>query len=113
MSVVSGRVLIMFKGWWHVRPEEERQQWMLEPFTAVGPLRFGMDAEEVTQALLSVTEDVEHRTWSGGRGNNTWRPSEGRCREFGLHLYYLSAYYLRCRGAYGQTCRADGLSGWV
>ncbi|WP_344341851.1 hypothetical protein [Kitasatospora putterlickiae] len=61
---------------------------MLEPFTAVGPLCFGMSADEVTQALRGVTEDIEHRTWSGGRGNNTWRPSEGRCRDFGLHLYY-------------------------
>ncbi|MFJ8434863.1 hypothetical protein ACIQ9P_26540 [Kitasatospora sp. NPDC094019] len=25
---------------------------------------------------------------SGGRGNNAWRPSQGRYREFGLHLYY-------------------------
>ncbi|MGW1176168.1 hypothetical protein ACWD4P_20925 [Kitasatospora sp. NPDC002543] len=88
LSVVTGRVLIMFMGWWHVRPDEERVQWALEPFAAVGPLRFGMGADEVTQALLGVTGDSEHRTWVGGRGNNTWRVSEGRCREFGLHLYY-------------------------
>lgn len=78
----------MFTGWWDVRPDEERVQWVLEPFVSVGPLRFGMTADEVTDALLGVTGDSEHRTWTGGRGNNAWTPSEGRCREFGVHLYY-------------------------
>ncbi|MEV7603195.1 hypothetical protein AB0O91_38080 [Kitasatospora sp. NPDC089797] len=47
-----------------------------------------MSADEVTDVLFGVTEDAGHRAWSGGRGNNTWRVSEGRLREFGLHLYY-------------------------
>ncbi|MFD4537691.1 hypothetical protein ACFWNL_32080 [Kitasatospora sp. NPDC058397] len=47
-----------------------------------------MSADEVTQALLGVTEEVEHRTWTGGLGDDTWRVGEGVYREFGLHLYY-------------------------
>ncbi|MFD5432178.1 hypothetical protein ACFWJ4_08360 [Kitasatospora sp. NPDC127067] len=47
-----------------------------------------MSADEVTDALPGVTTDTEHRTWAGGRNNNTWRVAEGRYREFGLHLYY-------------------------
>lgn len=78
----------MFKGWWNVRPDEEREQWVLEPFTAVGPLRFGMSADEVTDSMSGVTADVEHRTWTGGRGDSTWRVSEGLFREFGPQFYY-------------------------
>ncbi|KJS58420.1 hypothetical protein VM95_33490 [Streptomyces rubellomurinus] len=88
MSVVSGRVLIMLEEWWRVQPDEDRVQWVLESFTAVGPLRFGMSADEVTAAMSALTGGTEHRTWGGGPGDKVWRVEEGRYREFGLHLYY-------------------------
>ncbi|MBG0568643.1 hypothetical protein [Actinoplanes aureus] len=52
---------MMFKGWWHVLPDEERQQWALEPFVAMGPLRFGMSPEEVAGAMAAVATEVERR----------------------------------------------------
>ncbi|MFI5763986.1 hypothetical protein ACIA8F_23985 [Streptomyces sp. NPDC051563] len=51
--------VIMFKGWWHVVPDEGRQQWLLEPFAGVGPLRFGMSSAEVADAMSRVTAEAE------------------------------------------------------
>ncbi|MFE7531469.1 hypothetical protein ACFU7Y_38045 [Kitasatospora sp. NPDC057542] len=102
----------MFKGWWHVRPDEERQQWTLEPFTAAGPLRFSMSADEVTDALRGVTTDAEHRTWAGGRHDNTWSVTEGRCREFGLHVYYRDGRLsgIAVDALCGPQVTADGIA---
>ncbi|MFK0013262.1 hypothetical protein [Streptomyces sp. NPDC091027] len=36
---------------WDVLPDSERQRWVLDPFVAVGPLRFGMSADETSSAL--------------------------------------------------------------
>ncbi len=36
--------------WWSRKPEN-RQQWVLDPLVGVGPLRFGMDSDEVRAAL--------------------------------------------------------------
>lgn len=79
--------VIMFKGWWHVLPNDERQQWTLEPFVSVGPLRFGMSPAEVSDAMGGVTAEVEHHTRSS-RAEGGWEVVEGQYREFGLHLYY-------------------------
>jgi hypothetical protein len=49
----------MFKGWWHLTPDEERRQWTLEPFAAVGPLRFGMSLGEVADAMRAVAAEPE------------------------------------------------------
>ncbi|MFI9325236.1 hypothetical protein ACIGXI_36430 [Kitasatospora aureofaciens] len=80
----------MFEEWWRVRSDEERLQWVLESFTAVGPLRFGMSADEVTATMSAFTGEAEHRTWGGGPGpdDNTWRVRESEYRDFGLQLYY-------------------------
>lgn len=37
-------------GWWDRKPED-RPRWVLDPLVGVGPLRFGMDSEEVEAAL--------------------------------------------------------------
>ncbi|MBP0454057.1 hypothetical protein J5Y04_31620 [Kitasatospora sp. RG8] len=47
-----------------------------------------MSADEVTAAMSALTGDTEHRTWTSGPGDDTWKVCEGRYREFGLHLYY-------------------------
>ena len=38
-------------GIWDVKPDEERVQWSFSPLVGVGPLRFGMTAEDVAAAL--------------------------------------------------------------
>ncbi len=78
----------MFKGWWHVLPEEERQQWTSEPFTRVGPLRFDMSPLEVRDVMSDVTSEAERHTWRTGRTGSARTVIEGRYQEFGLHLYY-------------------------
>ncbi|MEU0910867.1 hypothetical protein [Streptomyces althioticus] len=40
--------------WWGRKPED-RQQWVLDPLVGVGPLRFGMDSDEVRAALGEVS----------------------------------------------------------
>ncbi|MBG0568706.1 hypothetical protein [Actinoplanes aureus] len=80
--------MIMFKGWWHVLPDEERQQWTLEPLVAVGPLRFGMSPEEVADAMVAVTAEVERRQHCWPANSNVSTVVEGVYRTFGLHLYY-------------------------
>ncbi|MFB7126853.1 hypothetical protein [Kitasatospora sp. NPDC056273] len=76
----------MFKGWWHVVPDDERPQWTLDPYVSVGPLRFGMRAAEVEDTVSGMTADTGHRRFTG-RGN-AWELVEATYREFGLHLYY-------------------------
>lgn len=43
--------------WWDGRPGE-RAQWVLEPLAGVGPLRFGMDPDEVASALGGAVAHV-------------------------------------------------------
>ncbi|MFF0413429.1 hypothetical protein ACFYUY_23705 [Kitasatospora sp. NPDC004745] len=76
----------MFKGWWHVRAEDERQQWTQDPFVSVGPLRFGMSAAEVADTMSGVTQDGGDRRVTGPE--DTWVVSQCRYREFGLELFY-------------------------
>ncbi|SDE33891.1 hypothetical protein [Glycomyces harbinensis] len=38
-------------GIWDVKASDDREQWTYEPVTAIGPLRFGMRAVEVSEAL--------------------------------------------------------------
>ena len=55
---------------------------------SVGPLRFGMSPDEVSEALREVTEDFQwhQRRWPAGR--NGYFVDEGGYRRFGLHFYY-------------------------
>jgi hypothetical protein len=78
----------MFKGWWHVLPDDERQQWVLDPFVAVGPLRFGMSPAEVADAMSGATAESGQRTTSWPAGGGVSAVVEEVFREFGLHLYY-------------------------
>jgi hypothetical protein len=45
--------------WWKVLPDDERQQWTLDPFASVGLLRFDASPGEVSQALGTVTGDSQ------------------------------------------------------
>jgi hypothetical protein len=80
--------MVMFTGWWHVLPDEERQQWALQPFVAVGPLRFGMSPEQVTAAMDAITSEVERHLYRTPAHSNASTVVEGRYPTFGLHLYY-------------------------
>ncbi|WP_158717355.1 hypothetical protein [Streptomyces sp. NRRL F-4474] len=51
--------------WWNRKPQEERARWVLEPLLGVGPLRFGMDPEQVQAALGGADASVSQT--SGGR----------------------------------------------
>ncbi|MFE7527709.1 hypothetical protein ACFU7Y_18625 [Kitasatospora sp. NPDC057542] len=77
----------MFKGWWHVLSDDERQQWMSEPYMKVGPLCFGMSPSEAEDALSDVATGVVQHTESGGHGDS-WQIARSQYREFGLVLYY-------------------------
>ncbi|MFD9124454.1 hypothetical protein [Kitasatospora sp. NPDC059571] len=73
---------------WPVVPDGERWQWTLEPFVAVGPLRFGMSPAEAADALRQATAEAEpHRHYHPAPCS--LRDSEdGRYLDFGLRLYY-------------------------
>ena len=74
--------------WWDVLPDNERQQWTLEPFTSVGPLAFGMSPGEVSEALSGATEETQHHVHSLAPGASRSIITTGRYQEFGLDLYY-------------------------
>jgi hypothetical protein len=80
--------VMMFKGWWHLLPEEDRQQWLLEPFVAVGPLRFGMSPDEVAGVMATVTTETEQRRYCKPLDAIVYEVTEGQYSTFGLHLYY-------------------------
>jgi hypothetical protein len=44
---------------WDVLPDDEREQWTLEPFVGVGPLRFGMSPDEASAALGGIKPGVQ------------------------------------------------------
>jgi hypothetical protein len=74
--------------WWNVVPDNERQQWTLEPFTSVGPLAFGMSPGEVSEALSDVTEDTQRHLRNLERGATKSIIEQGEYRKFGLRVFY-------------------------
>ncbi|MET7846531.1 hypothetical protein ABZT45_50545 [Streptomyces sp. NPDC005356] len=74
--------------WWDVLPDNERQQWSLNPFTAVGPLRFGMGPDELSESLSGITTDSQQHLLSRSAPNAVPTVEEGDYRDFGLKLYY-------------------------
>ncbi|MFI1996973.1 hypothetical protein [Actinoplanes sp. NPDC020271] len=79
---------MMFTEWWHVLPDEERQQWLSEPFVAVGSLRFGMSPEDVADVMSAVTTEAEQRRYRKPADSSAYEVTEERYSAFGLHLYY-------------------------
>jgi hypothetical protein len=77
----------MFK-WWDVLPDDERQQWTLDPFVSVGPLRFGMSPREVSEALSDVTAESQQHTLRRLATAAVATVEEGDYRKLGLKLYY-------------------------
>ncbi|MEU3406012.1 hypothetical protein ABZ766_19030 [Streptomyces sp. NPDC006670] len=68
---------------WDVLPDTGRQQWTLDPFVGVGPLRFGMSGNEASVALGGLRPaDCRHDPRLG----ITWQV----CRGAGLKLYFAA-----------------------
>lgn len=74
--------------WWDVLPDSERQQWSLDPFVAVGPLRFGVSPDEVSMALSSITTESQRHTLHQPALDAVSMVVEGSYPKFGLKLYY-------------------------
>ncbi|GLY78359.1 hypothetical protein [Actinoallomurus iriomotensis] len=79
--------VVVFK-WWNVLPDDERQQWTLDPFVSVGPLRFGMRPGQVSQALSGVTTESQRHTLHRPATEGVSTVVEGDYQEVGLKLYY-------------------------
>lgn len=50
--------------WWDRKPGD-RAQWVLEPLVSVGPLRFGMNSDEVASALDGAVAHVSQESSTG------------------------------------------------
>ncbi|MER7644788.1 hypothetical protein [Streptomyces sp. NPDC126522] len=74
--------------WWDVLPEDERQQWALDPFVGVGPLHFGMSPRELSEALSGVTTESQRQTLRRSAGDAFPMVVDGTYQKFGLKLYY-------------------------
>ncbi|CAL9310024.1 hypothetical protein SUDANB25_04616 [Streptomyces sp. SudanB25_2051] len=74
--------------WWDMLPDNERQHWPLDPFVAVGPLRFGVSHNEVSRALSGVTMESQRPTPHQPSLDVVSMVVEGNYPEFGLTLYY-------------------------
>ncbi|MFC5185329.1 hypothetical protein [Actinomadura harenae] len=63
---------------WAVKPNAERDRWELTPLHGVGPLAFGMNADQVAVALGVQPADL--------RG---WEAVGYSVQECGVHLYFV------------------------
>ncbi|MFJ3214062.1 hypothetical protein [Streptomyces flaveolus] len=77
----------MFK-WWDVRPDAERQQWTLDPFVAVGPLRFGMSPAAVSEAVRAGTPEDQRTTVEDPAGSVESMVVAGDFPVLGVRVYY-------------------------
>lgn len=77
----------MFK-WWDILPDDERQQWVLDPFAGVGPLGFGMSPSEVSEALSGITEEAHRPTLRRRPTETAYTVIEGGYQKLGVKLYY-------------------------
>ncbi len=66
---------------WNIVPDRERQQWTLEPFVSVGPLRFGMPLDEISAVLGGI-----NASWSIHKAR--WNSMCQCFPEAGLKLYF-------------------------
>ena len=73
----------MFK-WWHVKPDHEREQWILVPFVSVGPLSFGMSPAETAEALSPVVAEKPSQRRSRAAGGTAYKVEQEQYRQFGL-----------------------------
>lgn len=74
--------------WWDVLPDNERQQWSLDPFVTVGPLRFGVSPDDVSTALSGITTESQRHTLHQPALDAVSMVVEGSYPKFGLKLYY-------------------------
>jgi hypothetical protein len=82
---------------WQVLSESEREQWVCEPLTAVGPLRFGMTPEQASAALDGWTMRVApaRRGFEGDRRAEFVRPGD-RPYRVAVSAYFGPAEGLVC-----------------
>lgn len=57
---------------WDVLPDNERRQWVLDPFVSVGPLRFGMSRSEVSAELGGIQVNWGVRSAHDGAGHDSY-----------------------------------------
>ncbi|MBA2807756.1 hypothetical protein E0500_010110 [Streptomyces sp. KM273126] len=74
--------------WWDVLPDNERQQWSLDPFMAVGPLHFGAGPDEVSIALSGITTESQQHTRHQSAFDAVSTVVESSYPKFGLKLHY-------------------------
>lgn len=69
---------------WGVLPDSERVHWVLDPFKSVGPLRFGMPADEASSLLAEVIAypPDEHK--------HSWPQQHRGYGRSSVKLYYCS-----------------------
>lgn len=74
--------------WWRVVPDAERRRWILDPLVSVGPLRFGMTPDEVTEELDGLASRPQHYLQSRPSSMDRYVRTRGAYPELGLTLYY-------------------------
>jgi hypothetical protein len=89
---------------WDVLPDSEREQWTLEPFAGVGPLRFGMSPDETSAALGGIKPRM--------RWHNSFFSTSASSYGCGVTLYYESGQHLHgvsINPRQGPQVTADGV----
>ncbi|MGY6025203.1 hypothetical protein [Streptomyces spinosirectus] len=79
-------------GIWDVKPDSERSEWVFEPHVGVGPLRFGMAADEVSGALSSKAP-LSRRVQ---RAAGAYQLVEEQYTKLGVTAYYGAGQTLAC-----------------
>lgn len=106
-AVAFESMMAKWQDWWKTLPDDERQQWKLDPFISVGPLCFDMSPGEVSRALNGVAGDSQRYTREAGS-----ICAYGVYQEFGLNLYYreerLAGVAVHAR--LGPQVLADGVA---
>lgn len=81
---------------WAVVDDADRPRWNFEPFSAVGPIRFGMSPDDVEESLGGAFFVRSTRALDGGRTGSTLAPS---AKPFGgpaVSVYFNEADEVFC-----------------
>lgn len=81
--VMWSRLQVTWKATSGVLPDDERPHWMLDPFKAVGPLRFGMSRDDAS----SVIDEINMRHADKSKH---WRLGYKGYSRSGVKLYFTS-----------------------
>jgi hypothetical protein len=89
---------------WEVLADSAREHWALDPFTAVGPLRFGMSPDEASAALGGTR-------WSVSRADPYFKTTLYDYPQAGLRLYHDSGerlHAIKVNALRGPQVLAEG-----